>query len=199
MSTQIRDGIEDFLGPRQGSIRTLCNVNTVDRFFEIKVLARNYLILREPHSLAMFHDLLEYIPSDYRLQVLTAYFLFWMQSFALEMDHTRIEISLDDTRIIAAVLQSPSLTEILINEECTTLMLKSFHCWRNVLAILDSANRYHDEFIGLFEEELKRQKRLVYKRLAARISPYKEELIAKAWEPRRVERFLEMGVVLEDL
>jgi hypothetical protein len=136
---------------------------------------------------------LQSAPEEKRLVLLTLFFALFLHEVSIPRSPMRIIIRSEETMTyLQDLLEDPDIQPYSLNKEYTALILKSLYIEQVFLNQEDTEDA-QDEFLLKLECTMNRAYRLHWSSIRERMNLVKEELMAAAWHPRRVERWLEQG------
>jgi hypothetical protein len=136
---------------------------------------------------------LQSMPEEKRLVLLTLFFALFLHEVSIPnspMAHLILRDDLQD--LLQNFLEDPDIQPYSLNKECTTLMMKSLYVEQCRLNRAETEG-LQDEFLLKLEGTMNRAYRLHWTSIRERMNIVKEELMAAAWHPRRIEKLLEEG------
>jgi hypothetical protein len=132
-------------------------------------------------------------PEEKRLVLLTLFFAMFLHELVVTRSDAASHILGDETQeLLQDLLEDPDIQPYSLNKEYTALILKSLYI-EQVFLNQEDTEEVQDEFLLNLELTMNKAYRLHWSSIRERMNLVKEELIASAWHPRRVERWLDIG------
>jgi hypothetical protein len=137
--------------------------------------------------------MLKSAPEEKRLVLLTLFFALFLHELSIRTSRMRNIIRSNDTfTYLQDLLEDQDIQPYSLNKEYTALIMECLYIEEGFINS-EETEEAQDEFLLNLELTMNRAYRLHWRSIRERMNLVKEELMAAAWHPRRVERWLEEG------